>query len=505
MLISRTFRWLLLALALLTPLVTTYLLIERFSDIGLFGYIPTTSDKIMYWHQIATFREVGFNGGYYSIDEAPAPASFSRFGTKGPLFPAIYGMIARVTGWQPSTGLPINIAFVTLAVGIMLYATRPKIIQLIALIAFIASFWAMHLYLPTMMQEALHQAIAILLAPVFIMMTARRKVWSRRTFWLMVALILLASFIRGVTWALVLVPFFALDALNRGTFSLRSMVWAAIQASTLVIVAFIGFTRLSLPGSNFISTLPQASGLELFWHDIQINLTMFATVDKSPLENAQRYLMVFLVIVCGVSLIVMLRRWRGQALLVRGTWFAEALFHTLNLGGILAANFLLYDMHGWRDYRVMAPHVLLSALVLLFCHRYWLLALIIALNIGMYPQFRRAYPMSIPNDYPRYDERVDDFRAVFEQQLTYDPAQSNAWCNTLLLHNSQLLDSEIITVPPGIGLTVGFGPYPPEHRFLSQYLLIPQSHADSETYSRFERLGEVPSGVLFRNPDADCE
>ena len=48
------------------------------------NFHPDVSDAVMYWHQIKTFVAVGFSGGYYTVGEQAAPASFTHFYAWGP-------------------------------------------------------------------------------------------------------------------------------------------------------------------------------------------------------------------------------------------------------------------------------------------------------------------------------------------------------------------------------------------------------------------------------------
>jgi hypothetical protein len=103
--LGRKHAYLLLAfVTALTPVLAAALLVLATPDVTPNRFYPFKVDEMRYWHQIATFRAVGFNGGYYTIDEQPAPASFSHFHTKGPLFPMLYGTIACFVGWYPESG-----------------------------------------------------------------------------------------------------------------------------------------------------------------------------------------------------------------------------------------------------------------------------------------------------------------------------------------------------------------------------------------------------------------
>ena len=67
--------------------------------IFLWELLPGGADEVLYWHQAATFRSVGFDGGYYTNYEQTSPASFTTFYAWGPFVPAFYGGLWRIIGW----------------------------------------------------------------------------------------------------------------------------------------------------------------------------------------------------------------------------------------------------------------------------------------------------------------------------------------------------------------------------------------------------------------------
>ncbi|MFQ3566018.1 MAG: hypothetical protein SNJ59_03375 [Aggregatilineales bacterium] len=88
--------WGLALFAILLPVVMGLGLVRLNLDASLSSFIPFDSDEVVYWHQIATFRVAGFNGGQYSVDELTALAAFSHFHTHGFFHPALLGSIARI-------------------------------------------------------------------------------------------------------------------------------------------------------------------------------------------------------------------------------------------------------------------------------------------------------------------------------------------------------------------------------------------------------------------------
>ena len=41
------------------------------------AYRPLINDEVAYWHQVSTFTHFGFNGGYYTLEEATNSSGFT--------------------------------------------------------------------------------------------------------------------------------------------------------------------------------------------------------------------------------------------------------------------------------------------------------------------------------------------------------------------------------------------------------------------------------------------
>jgi hypothetical protein len=124
------------------------------------------------------------------------------------------------------------------------------------------------------------------------------------------------------------------------------------------------------------------------------------------------------------------------------------MFAGLNLGLLLLAVVTLYDVLDWRDYRVVAPHLLLSLLVMATGPaRRWAVrvALVNLLFAPLFaPQFETSHRIRV--DAKRTAEVVIDLRPY----LAYDPAADSPWANTLLVPEVDL--SNRVRVPAGVGV-----------------------------------------------------
>ena len=99
---------------------------------SLLDYFPLVSDEIAYQRQIAAFVQAGFNGGYFTAYEQPAPFTFSHFSVHGPAFPVIYGLVGRIVGWQLYSGPLFNLAVLAFATATFLAMGRLSRTQILA-------------------------------------------------------------------------------------------------------------------------------------------------------------------------------------------------------------------------------------------------------------------------------------------------------------------------------------------------------------------------------------
>jgi len=166
------------ALRLLVAFIPSLLVIAILHfryDTNIYEHVPIWNDEVGYWHQAATFAAVGFQGGYYALDENPAPAAWTRFDVHGPWYPMIYGTIGRLLGeWELYTPVVINLLLYTLAVCVFIYTVQPNFVQLVVMGLILASAHPILLYLPTAMSEGLQAAVGLLIAAIFWRLLSRR-------------------------------------------------------------------------------------------------------------------------------------------------------------------------------------------------------------------------------------------------------------------------------------------------------------------------------------------
>ena len=161
---SRASRMALGALVVAAPALVTCLLVARLFDATLVDYFPLVSDEIAYQRQIAAFVEAGFNGGYFTAYERPAPFAFAHFSVHGPAFPVLYGLVGRIVGWHLYSGPIFNLTVLALATAIFLAMSRLSRRQILVAGAVILTSWWVLLMASITMQESLNQAVMIVIA-----------------------------------------------------------------------------------------------------------------------------------------------------------------------------------------------------------------------------------------------------------------------------------------------------------------------------------------------------
>jgi hypothetical protein len=581
-------------------------------------------DECHYWNEIDTFRTVGLDGGYFVDAEKTAPAPWTHFGPHGPVFPVLVGMFARVFGWGTASGAIFNILALASSILLWLALVRPDAKHLAAALFVVSTFWPCLLYLPATLQEALHCAIAFVLAGL-----AQKAVNGSgpdaRSFWPFLIAVTLASLLR-ITWALVLIPWtvIALRGVNRP-------LKALFVSSVIAVVFLLGLVwqRISSPYPNFLAAATAAASdsrlaqAQLLLDHSRSTVAELFLFNDWPLEILQRYEVVALivlaalavlhpraprpglrvaataVVVCAVLVAVhaetaaaalltalaALRVWLyrrvvaavvGSACLAAFLYYLNTdtlaaillgsfglvalrflltlvlvwlqrdlfkqallgaanalglhedsrpyLFAGLNLALLLVAVVTFYDVQDWRDYRVVAPHLLLSLLVLVSGAAWRWAAVVALVNLLFAPAFVVQFDKhhGIRVDHERTRRVIIDLR----DELKYDPDAKSPWANTVLV---PVVDSSNrVRVPAGVGVCwiVPYGgggrlqlpkdsPYfvsiqrvgddwidlPPK----SRYVFTSPFRIRTWKGCHFELLKQLPEGNLYRNLDCPTD
>ncbi len=463
------------------------------------------SDELQYWHEILTFSTHGLSGGYYTFNEKVPPVGLFHFGPHGPVFPMVYGTLGHLFGWHYYSAPLFNTVFLTGAIAIFIFLIRPDIKQSLWIFVLLSCFWPMLLFIPSGMQESLHQSLAIVLAGLSFTLMREDPAWKIYGP-VLVVLLSIAALLRP-TWSLLLLPLLFLIG---NTTSFRRLIILSCIASAISAAVFLIYVRISAPYPyNFLSSLKRELAISLFGglkaiftHFVSNAASLFRLDEKNALVLLQRYQIVLLLVVCVYSWFRGVRASRKSGSLHSSiqdnrTW----LFHVMNLGLPLLFILFFYDMYFFRDYRIMAPHLLLSLFVLIAQRRFWMVAVVTALFLVLFPAFNSTYEAMHQNHFAQEQDVLDRFRNNVSRFVEYRES-GNAWCNSLLadVNYYPLLK----TLPAGIGLGATFGWDKNDPPYHSRYLLLLPGDAIANA-TPVRLLNSSDFGNLYVNTDVRCE
>ncbi len=493
-------RWLLAVIVGLAPPGVTFWLIKHYLHSSLHRFsLASWNDQAYYWHQILTFSYAGFKGGYYTVYENPPALDFFHFGASGFLFPAVYGTMARVVGWETYTGILLNMAVMALAVWITIYVMDFDRVQILTAGLLLLTVGPILMYMPTISQESLHQAAALLFAAIFYRLSRRSE--ERPGWWPIVVLgfFTVVSLMR-FSWILLIFPYLVL---SQKKWSARRFIITLFGGVVFAFVILSLFQRTSAPGNNVIFTRMSSivssplAALENFSNAILANLEEMLTIFNIHLFKIETVQVIqFFILVIGLFV-------GGVLLRDRRTFPAsqkELWFHLYNLTAILAASLIFYVGGGY--YRVLAPHLLLTGMLLIASRNFWPVSITIAIGLMTFGTFLTGYHQWSANFAPSTQpERIQE---SLEPYLEYDTHTTNAWCNTLLMP-VWLLDNRVTLVPAGIGITFFLDATLQPAPIRSKYLLLDNpSYEGLRHHLNVDLLTSTPFGSLYRNRDVDC-
>jgi hypothetical protein len=498
-------RWALILLVSAIPALFMAGLVAGYFQKNLYDFVPYANDEVNYWHETKTFIEVGFEGGYYTLNEREPSASFTHFYTHGPWYPLIYGAVGIVFGWERYSAPFINVVMIAVALMIFCVTARLNNWQLMVTGLVALTFWPMAQYLISNMQESTQYFTAIVGAALFYIVIKQQQALSLRLRLLFVVFLFVATVIR-TSWAILLLPFFYFTAHK----SMVGVVAAVVKSLVVALLALFISSYVGAPGNNSILTVVNAffvsftAGMDALVGQTGSNLTKFVKIIQEdslyPLVVIQMVGTIVLLIIGGVNYVR--RKESDQA---QSTTGLEIGFHLFNLVVVVVACLGLYLANGYV--RIFSLHLMLTLLLLIAFQRWRLAAFIIALSILWFPAYLPTYGESATAHFPPNHGRIDYFQTRAEAAIPYDPTLDNAWCNTLLFHSSSYV-GELTGVPAGIGLSFFLRADDPILKFKSRYLFLNDEQARNVTTlpdaPRLEPISSTTLGTFYLNLDADC-
>lgn len=427
------------------PFISTYTLVTFYLNERLLNYTPQWSDEVVYWHQVATFREEGFHGGYYSINEQPAPFSFIHYYVHGPAYPILFGIVAKLVGWKLYYAPFLNILLLTLALAWFILATRPGYSQLLMIGLTLLTFWPTQLFMATNMRVGLFSAAAVVMALFFYKIIQAPDSVSRFNLVLFFLLIGLMALFQ-ISWALLFIPYmFLLRERLR-----MSVGMACVVSIVLLVISYVVFDLIVAPyplyfTSQLLGTI-QASpskGLIFFFQHAFENTCNFFGPGQDSLWLVLRVQLLLLITGCGFLL------WRqlNDRAAVR-----ESVMVLTNCGLLLIETVLLFDILHWRDYRLFGPIVLMAVLVLIARKKMWFSVGLVIINLLFTGQFLADYKAMLTSAFPDNRTAIRQFSEEIAPFVQFDKT-AGGWENTLLTSPEIAGHQLLLGVLPGIGLS----------------------------------------------------
>ena len=480
--------------------IMALVLVRGFYGVPLSAYRPIINDEVAYWHQAFSFSQVGFNGGYYTVEEATNPSGVTPFGPHGPGFALLYGSVGSLIGWHRHSVVLLNLfAFAGAAlVWVMLSGATTARLLLAALL--LATYWHTMFWALTGMQEGLHHAGAIALAGCFAyaLRPSPRK-WVIAGGWIALAVL---SFIRP-SWIIVM-PAWAFATMRHARAPMKTAIIAG--AALLSIAILIAYSRTVAPYSNgffFLRVARFSVGARALLDNMSANLQRVSYLNQySAIELIHRAQYVTVLIATLVGGIVV--AWR--ALPARRI---EASAHLIIAAGTLAVAlammFLLYEFASYVDHRILSAFLLFGSLLCAASGaRAGLIpvAVLVVSNIAVAGTALRETEAARRDQFIWDDQSVRALHDVMTGRVAYHPASSR-WCNTLL---TSKYPPDLIAVPAGIGISVvqfaDHLPTPPRSRYL---LLDAEALSALRSPHHLTPIATLPFGTLYLNRDAKCD
>jgi hypothetical protein len=481
-----------IVIVLIPALATVFLVYLRFHA-TLLDFAPSWNDEIFYWHQAQSFRAVAFGNGYYVFNELPAKAAFSHYGPHGPLFPVLYGSLGHIFGFHEYSGPLFNLLLLALGTLVFLCSTPYQRRDRLKIALVFLTFWPVLLYLPSNMQESLHAVAAILFAAIFYRLLCQNGAVPTGLFVCFGGVIFLFALMRP-TWAVLFVP---LLLYRRSEFSRRHLALSCVLGVLLAAVVFVVFQLFSAPYPNFMSTVADG-GQHSAGGSLAVFLSHFADNMRglinfrngASMEVLLRYQTIIVLLLLALAAWRHLPRLRGMD--------RYAAFHLINLGIPMVFVVLFYDVAEWRDYRVLAPHLLLSLLLWCTLGQSKLVYLISTTNLLFSLGFGVAFSRIHTEQFVPYTPTTP-----WPQALSYKP-ERNAWCNTLL--TDAPLDRRLMNLPAGFGMSFILRTREFKAPVKSRYLLLSDKGYDGlKDGLHVKRMLKTDLGTLYRNLDCDCD
>ena len=463
------------------------------------AYRPLISDEVTYWHQAFTFSVAGFHGGYYTLDEVTNHSGVTPFGPHGPGFPVLYGLDGKVVGWQRYSVVMLHLISLAISAGVWASVSRVSVSRLFLSGLMLVTFWHVLFWAPTGMQEPLHHAGAIVMAAFFAAALApSARPWTTVSGWIVLATL---SLIRP-SWVL-LMPLWAFATTRSARWP--TMLGMLAVSAACAAAALVAFSRIVAPYSSGVFSLLAMStspGLAAIADSVSSNLARLSQSDQFVfIEILHRYQYVACVLMASAATVIC--AWKEPSALRKGP-AAHFLVAAAAMAGAAAAMLLLYEFTSFAEHRVLSAFLLFGLLLCVAAPGRigpLVVVCLILSNLASANLSLRTFEASRRDHFTEDTDALRLSQAI-DGKVAYREDLSR-WCNTLL---TSRFPTDLIAIPPGIGLSVLQNPERIVPRPRSRYLLLDESAlAAFRSPLNVDPIVALPYGTLYVNRDADCD
>jgi hypothetical protein len=477
--------------------VLVIVLVNTFYGVPLSRYRPVTSDEVAYWHQALTFSEVGFRGGFYTIDEIINASGITPFVPHGPGFAVLYGLSGAIVGWSRDSVVIANLIVLAVAVTVWIALTRSSVPRLFLAAVTLVTFWHTVFWAPTGMQESLHHAGAIVVAGCFasVLGPSPRR-WTMVLGWIVLGLL---SFIRP-SWTIFLPVWAVATTRHARWYAIAGAVGVSLLYGAIVMMAYNRTVAPYGTGFFFLRAASLALPFQALVDNVYDNLQRISRTDQyQSIELLQRYQYVaVLLTACATSL------WAFRRKNQNGDRSLHLPVVAVLLGTALAAMLMVYEFASFAEHRVLSAFLLFSAMLCLAAPGRMATVIVLGLvlsNLVTGRMAMREFEATWRDRFLWAERDLTEMQHAVHGRVVYR-RDSPRWCNTLL---TSAYPSSLIAVPAGIGLSVLQKPEAFQTPPRSGYLLMPdETRAGFSVPLDLEAIATLPYGTLYLNRKSGC-
>jgi len=433
------------------PLALTAAIVQHEFGRPLTSFKPCWSDEVFYWSETRNIHDHGLDFGSFNLGEHVGIAA-KQFDSHGPAYPSLYSFFALISGWTYSTPLFWNAALVGLSMFAFIRMAKLDSSQMLLFSFLVVLYLPILMYIPSMLQESMQYCLALLLGGCIVRMVRSMQPGFGAKLdpgFLFYALALVAVLLRP-PWSIAFIGFLPFISWRNRFILLLEMV------SAWIWMKFFWVANVSTYG-KVLSGSP-LDALQAVWNHLTISLPLFLGEHwgnwPAEAEILLRYQALLLVGVVAAFGIIAWKKAKGWRKIGKQDQFLF-LFHLANIGGIILALVLFYDVFEDRDYRTLAPHLLLSICVMLAYKRFTIPLWAVAISNVLFFNFLLSlFDFYHAKNFADTDQDIQQFHAEIGSVLHYAP-NASMWDNSILVAPHDYNDMhEFLALPSGFGISL---------------------------------------------------